>query len=406
MTKIKYAATDKFVIQTRNLFSIAIIMISSISVGAQTDLNEGRFKFYSFKFHSGRHLYTGQQLSDKLKNGYAAIEFRAGWQSKGKQQWQKELNYPSYGVGLYNGYIGDVDIFGSPHAIFGFMTFHASRIKRNSWQIEPAIGVTYNLKPYNAKMNPINDASGAKVAIYLSLHAGGKYRLNRELDFLYGVDITHFSNGRTFTPNLGLNMWGFSSGIRYNFNADQKKLDDSEHPTKLLEARPTFGSKLKPSPIRETNLSFYQAVGTVQNSEDAGTNHRYLVTSSVIELQHKFNTKHAVTAGFDAFVDPSATDTTDYPLNKEKLERFFPGAHIGYDFMFWKLLIRFQIGVHLSSIGRTLKGNTFVRPAIRYEINKRLFGQFGLKTRNGAEADFAEIGLGYKIFYQSRKKPY
>ncbi|WP_345799376.1 hypothetical protein [Paraflavitalea sp. CAU 1676] len=85
-----------------------------------------------------------------------------------------------------------------------------------------------------------------------------------------------------------------------------------------------------------------------------------------------------------------------------KQERFFPAMHAGYEFMFWQLAIRLQIGAHLSSMGRALKGNTFIRPSVRYNINNRLFAQLGLKTMQGGTADWVEWGLGYQVF-QSRR---
>ncbi len=71
-----------------------------------------------------------------------------------------------------------------------------------------------------------------------------------------------------------------------------------------------------------------------------------------------------------------------------KQERFFPAMHAGYEFMFWRLAIRLQIKAHLSSMGRALKGNTFIRPSVRYNINNRLFAQLGLKTMQGGTADW------------------
>jgi hypothetical protein len=68
--------------------------------------------------------------------------------------------------------------------------------------------------------------------------------------------------------------------------------------------------------------------------------------------------------------------------------------------MFWRLTVRLQIGYNLTTIGRELKRNTFMRPALRYEFTKRFYGQVGLKTMNGATADWIEFGAGYKLFYR------
>jgi hypothetical protein len=383
--------------QNRHLFfSLALTIGLNLSVYAQSD----RFHFFSVKAHTGKHLYTGIQLSDELAGGYNSIEIRYGWSTHGKRDWEKYYNYPSYGVGWYSGYVGPKEIFGSPHAFFGFVSFPITKKKRNYFQIEPALGLTYNLKPYNPENNPINDAIGSKFAVYFSLHGGGVYRVNREIDLLYGIDLTHFSNGRTYTPNLGLNMFGLSIGGKYHFNLAQRKVDKSVFPETLLAARPVDLKPAKPAARKEQNISLYQALGTVQNKRDAGTNHRYLTSSTILEYQKKFNVMHGISVGVDALVDPSARDTVENPANTT-LEAFFPAAHVGYDFMCGRFTLKLQVAYHLSSMGRTLKGNIFVRPAIRYEVNKRFFAQLGLKTYNGASADWVEAGFGYKIWRKS-----
>lgn len=380
------------------LFLSLFCLLFSFPTLAQKEKDRNNFRFYSLKLHTGRHFYTGTALKDKLKNGYGSIEIRTGWQSVGKEGWQREHLYPSYGIGWYSGYVGDIDIFGNPHALFGFITFPVIKSKRHIVELEPALGLTYNLKPYNVEHNAMNDAIGAKFAVYFALHAGGKYMLNREMDLLYGLDVTHFSNGRTVTPNLGLNMIGFSAGFRYNYNALQRKTDNGTYPATILESRPLLPPTVRSRKTSSHAVALYQALGTVQNKRDAGTNHRYLTSSTVLEYQYTVTTKHGFSAGINAFIDPSARDTTEFVLNKEKREAFFPAAHLGYDFMFWRLAIRLQVGANLSAIGRELKGNTFVRPAVRYAANQRLYAQLGLKTFNGATADWVEAGIGYKFF--------
>lgn len=387
----------------KNLTALwAVFIFFTPGAYAQEEANKGSFKFLSYKFHSGQHFYTGSQLKDRLKHGYKSFEARAGWQTHGKHEWEGYFNYPSYGIGTYIGFVGDIEIFGNPNAVFGFMAFPISKRKRNFFQIEPALGLTYNLKPYNAKTNESNDAIGARMAVYFSIHAGGRYRFTREMDFLYGLDATHFSNGRSSQPNLGLNMLGLSAGLCYHYNGRQRKVDNALHPKVLLEARPYYPAKVKVPRLTEDNISLYQAFGVVQNMRKEGTNHRYLTSSTVLEYQHKFNPMHAVSVGGDFFYDRSAKDTAEYHKNTS-MQTFFPAAHIGYDFMFWRLQVKLQIGAHLSSMGRELKSTTFIRPAVRYEANKRFFLQLGLKTRKGSTADWVEFGAGYKLMRLSKK---
>ena len=213
------------------------------------------------------------------------------------------------------------------------------------------------------------------------------------MDITYGIDFTHFSNGRTFTPNYGLNMFGLNLGLRYHYNADQRKVDNDMYPTKLLASR--YKRSEKPPNVKledNQSINLYLSAGTVQTEAGAGTDTRYATYSIVLEYQHKFNSKHSISGGFDYLVDNSVVET--YPEGNGKTSMM--AVHAGYDFMFWRFTIPLQIGVHITD--NLDKGTSFVRPAIRYDLNKWAYAQVGLKTKNGATADWVEFGIGFRPF--------
>ncbi len=355
--------------------------------------NKGRFRTIEINGHSGAHLYSGTGLETKVTSGYGAIEARFSWQSEDKEAWET-LGYPRYGIGVYAGFIGDPQIFGNPNAIFGFIDFPVNKpSRRNAFSISPALGLTYNLEPFDAETNPLNDAIGARMAVYFNVNFGWAYKWTREMDINYGIDFTHFSNGRTFTPNYGLNMFGLNVGLRYHYNADQRKIDPAIHPSKLLEAR-YKRSKKSPNVKLDKNQSInaYIALGTVQTDLTAGTDTRYSTYSFLLEYQHKFNSMHSASVGFDYLIDNSIKET--YPQGNGKHSLI--AAHAGYDFMFWRFTILAQVGVYLTD--NFDKGSFFLRPAVRYDLNNWAYAQFGLKTTNGAAADWLEFGIGIRPF--------
>ncbi len=355
--------------------------------------NTGRFRTLEFKVHSGAHLYTGKTLTSKLESGYGALEGRFGWQSSDKDIWGIH-GYPTYGVGFYAGFIGDPEIFGNPNALYGFIDFPVSKpFRKNVFSISPAVGLTYDLNAFNPETNPLNDAIGSRIAVYFNLNFGWSYKWTREMDITYGIDFTHFSNGRTFTPNYGLNMFGLNLGLRYHYNADQRKVDNDMYPTKLLASR--YKRSEKPPNVKledNQSINLYLSAGTVQTEAGAGTDTRYATYSIVLEYQHKFNSKHSISGGFDYLVDNSVVET--YPEGNGKTSMM--AVHAGYDFMFWRFTIPLQIGVHITD--NLDKGTSFVRPAIRYDLNKWAYAQVGLKTKNGATADWVEFGVGFRPF--------
>jgi len=352
----------------------------------------GRFRFLEIIGHTGMHLYTGTGLEGKLEDGYGAIEVRYGWQPINPDHWSSPYGFSSYGVGWYSGFIGDPELFGNPNALYGFLNFNLSDPKkRHTFILSPAFGLTYNLNPFDDEENPLNDAIGSKIAVYFNVRYGGSYQLNRELDLIYGIDFTHFSNGRTYTPNYGLNMFGINLGMRYNYNADQSKINNDPFTKDLLPVRFKRPNSGKPRKLRENSINIYTAIGTVQNDEDAGTSNRYTTFSGVIDYRYKFNTMSGISAGIDLFYDESLK--TKY---LDSSDRYLYGLHGGYDFMFYRFTVKVHIGAYLSD--HKGKDPMYIRAALQYDITKWMNAQLGLKTKNGGAADWVEFGLGFTPF--------
>ena len=349
----------------------------------------GRFKYFEVKGHTGYHLYGGTTLKETVEGGYGALELRYAWQSKDSTGWEPYYAYPSYGVGYYSGFVGDPDVLGKPNALFGFINFPLSASeKRNVWEITPAFGITYNLEPFDAESNPTNDAIGSDFAVYFSMSFGAAYKLNREIDLLYGIDFTHFSVGRITTPNHGLNMYGLNLAMRYHYNADQRFVDKDPYSKNLLQARFQRPEKKAKPRLNENLFEIYLAGGAVQNLDDKGTNNRYAIFAGLFEYRHKFNMMHGLSLGFDYFYD-------------ESLKQFYDdldlwAVHAGYDFMFGRMTARVQVGTYLEDDKG--KDPMFYRAAFRYDITRWLFAQIGIKTRETFRADWVEWGLGFTPF--------
>jgi len=365
----------------------------SISFDEVKDVkNYGRFRYLEVKGHTGRNLYAGELLSETVSNGYGAVEIRYGWQPSDPEHWTSRYGYASYGLGLYSGFMGDPEVLGKPNAIFGFINFPLSRgYKRNVFETSLSTGITYNLEPYDPNSNPQNDAIGTPLAVYFNLSFGGAFKWTREMDITYGVDFTHFSNGRITTPNYGFNMYGLNVALRYHYNADQKFVDKDLYSDQLLQARFNRPKKEKNIRLHENSIEVYLAGGSVQNEEDKGTSKRYGIFAGVLDYRFKFSTMHGITAGMDLFYDSSLQ--VEYPDTEDQ---FLVGAHVGYDFMFGKMAVRLQGGGYLTDDKG--KSATYLRTAFRYDITDWFYAQIGLKTRDTSRADWVEFGVGFRPF--------
>lgn len=370
-------------------YRIFIIAFLFFLIAASSNAQRFNYRFMDIKGHTGFHLYSGDDLNKFLNNYYGALEVRFGWQMDGGCGWEHNYRYPAFGLGWYSGFVGNSKIIGNPNAVYGFVSFPISRLKRNVWISEAALGLTYDLHKYDAVKNPSNDAIGASLAVYFNYSIGGRYAYNREIDLLYALDLTHMSNGRMSQPNHGLNMVGINLGVRYHFNRLQRKNNPGNRPDIIWDVRPDYvkDPDVDMRSYRENNFLIYTAAGFSQNLEDKGTSLRYFNASGVLEYQRFFHLKHAAVVGVDFFYDGNMLG---YDQDPHEL-----GYHLGYDYRIWKCTLRLQAGGYIYAPDR--KGDFFMRPAIKYDISKRWYTQVSLKTRSGIVADWMEWGIGIKL---------
>lgn len=376
---------------------VAALLLLSFTTYSQEILTpkepeNNRFRYIQIKPHFGSFLQSTDVLNESglLDNGYGGVTIKYGWQASNSETWASRYGYPSYGIGIYSGFLSDAEVFGNPNAIYGFIKFPFSDpSKRNIFALETSLGLTYKLKPYDSETNPINEAIGARAAVYFNIDFGFTYEWTRELDLLYGLDFTHFSNGSTYKPNAGLNLYGINFGLRYNYNAAQSTKKEDLYSNNVLSAR---FKRPNSSPVRKISgnaISILLAGGVAQNEVLKGTETVMGVFSGIVEYEFQINEMHAITGGFDMFYDNRLQE-------RKASDRWYTGVHAGYDFRFYKFAIKMQFGTYLGD--NKDKGEFFMRPALRYDISKRLFAQVALKTLNGGAADYIEYGIGFRPF--------
>lgn len=381
----------------RTVYTLLIACLLASNASFSQDMGQDlQYQFVSLHANTGGLFYSGTDNNNGFKDHYHAFELKLGWQTKRSQEWAGPLNYPSYGVGLYYGLVGDTRVFGHPHALFGFMAVPLTRERRLTFQLEPAAGIGFNLKPYDSLSNPDNSALGGRFSFYFALQAEARYQLTQAFDLQGGLNFHHMSNGRMIIPNLGINMVGIRLGTSWHFSRLPQEANRQHADARPLPRRPANGRRVKPRRVHERSVAVYQAFGAVQNKVDIGTRTQYLTSTTLVEYEYGLNALHAISGGVDAFLDYSARDTAEFNIPPGS-PVFFPGIHAGYALSVWRFGIRIQAGTYLTAWGREQKGVFFLRPNLRYQINPRLFAQVGLKTIT-TTADWIEFGIGYKFY--------
>ena len=394
---------DEMYSSVKAFTNVAIIFLfflfnpANLQAGMQAGSYPGQdstdqFRFIQLKGHSGLGFYADETPGEGFRSGFGSLDIRYGWQSSNPDNWQSLYRYPAYGVGLFAGVSGHTARLSRPSGVYGFISFPLRVSSGHVLAIEPALGLSYDLKPAESAIRPQNEVRGLRFDAYFNINLGGRYQLNPEIDLVYGFGLTHYSNGRTFRPNNGINILGANIGLGYHFNAAARN-----NTGRQTDTRPSYDHLAGPEELnpagfnREESLLVYVAGGIVQNHADRGTNKHYTTASVILEYMHRFSFKHGASAGIALFYDPSLE--YDFPEAKHHVY----ATHLGYDYHFWQMCFKIQAGTYIHKRGQDMKGSYFLRPAVQYTPANHLFLQLGLKTRAGFNADWIEFGLGFKL---------
>ena len=215
------------------------------------------------------------------------------------------------------------------------------------------------------------------------------------MDLTYGIDFTHFSNGRSFMPNYGLNMIGFNLGAKYHFNADQKRVNRDPYTTELLQPRYKRTPSISVPKDVKHSINILTAIGTVKNGFDENADNggdpsnRYTTFSGSVDYTYKFDMMHGLDAGIDFFYDQSL-------IIESPEELYLFGYHFGYEYTFARVTIISQLGGYFGNDKG--KGVIWARPGVRYKIYDWVSAHVALKTRRGFAADWAEFGVVFHPF--------
>lgn len=182
---------------------------------------EQRQKFVSANYTYGTVFQTNDFVSGENRiPAYQSYSVRYGFTSKTQSLYDYVYGLPYWGVGLYKiDLFGRKRDFGSPLSIYllqgARLAQFSDRLKINyEWNL----GLSFNWNHYDQFTNPHNIAIGASSSVHISGSIYLKWIASQYFDFNIGLSATHFSNGKSNTPNYGLNMAGAFFGIAYSFD--------------------------------------------------------------------------------------------------------------------------------------------------------------------------------------------
>lgn len=368
----------------------------------KNDATSGHYHYWEVKLHSGSHPNTSKYIEELLSAGYRAVEVRVGTQSSGRQLWQQVHDLPQYGVGFYLANLGENQldtIVGTPSGLFGYIGLPIYRKGKFRFNTDLSAGVSYDFRPYDAETNPYNDVIGSWMNVYFNVNFVGYWQISERTDLSFGFDATHFSNGRTRTPNKGMNLMGVNIGMAYNFSPmntfNKKPGTDNKYPI-----RAPFNRRTLPTLDKYSEINFFGTIGTSTTSGNPAINEagpRYFNSSWGVDFARRFWWRGKYVIGTDIFYDGSLVEGYEKPHSEVTgIEKMSFGIHVGHDMLFERITLVTQMGWYVYKKSSE-RGSWYIRAGGKIALNEKWSAHVALKTMNGGIADWIEWGMVYSL---------
>lgn len=301
----------------------------------------------------------------------------------GEKEWESLYNFPEYGAYfLFQDFKNE--ILGKNYAVGLFYNFYM--LNRNL-QFKMATGIAMTTNPYDKVTNSKNNAFGSKFMSNIDLGlAYKKTNLVGNFGFEAGFLFTHYSNGRTKSPNSGINTYNLNLGVNYAIEDAPIKLPDTLQSTEKLTEPIRYNMVLR-SGINESSIvnsgqhPFYH-VGFYADKRISRKSALQLGTEIFFSNYNKDFIKYQAVAYPEKNLDPN----TDYKR---------AGVFIGHELFINRLSIETQLGYYVYQPFK-FDIPVYDRLGLKYYISKKIFTGVSLKTHLFL-AEAVEFVIGARI---------
>lgn len=331
------------------------------------------------KLHAGMILPFYDALNYLIQDDIYAFDLSVGFPTYGKDYWEKLYHYPRSGIGYSFWSLGNNEVFGKAHVLYGYLNFPIyKRAEKYSINYQISVGGAYLTKIFDKYDNHLNRAISSHTNIYTRLGIDGKISLSPRCKLVLEAGATHFSNGKIRSPNYGINAGTFSLGVNYRFNDKDNSIQEQEVPE--------IGNRYIHSVIYTAGSKVY----------DNLLGKKYFVSSLSYNLERVMSQRRRLGLGTDIFYDGAireALASEDGTPENDFIKLIRVGLHTSYSIRYKKIVTAIQIGYEIYS-KYTVLTPIYDKILIQYLITKNMIGTIALKSHFG-KADCLEYGIGY-----------
>lgn len=316
-----------------------------------------------------------------------AFEFSLHRNTYGEHRWEVLHNYPSIGFTFYHSGFGNDSIsaeLGKVFALYPFINFPITPGESSRLSFKLGVGVSYLTNKFDPKDNYHNYAIGSHLNAAINLSFEYRQRIFDRLHWVTSAGLTHFSNGATRAPNMGINIFSVATGLSWYLAPPKAHIDKRLRPKNYLFE---FDEK------RHFITDYQYTMGLKDMSQQYGTHSYYFVHDLAANFMLQISERDRLGIGVEMVYDNSDK------ITKPEWDIYLkPGFLLTYETVLDRVSFIFNLGMRNNApLNSPIFGMLFYQKvAARYYFIDGLYATLAFTTYD-IKADFISIGIGYQI---------
>jgi hypothetical protein len=335
-------------------------------------------------YNHGRVLPEYKYFNYIVNKPIHSVELGIFKKTRGKTVWEHAYRFPEYGVNVLYSSLGNDKVFGHEFAVYPY--FQNDLIYRKRFQLVNQIGfgLGYVTKKFDKDNNYQNIAVGSKINLHFNCKMGVQFQVSEKISAKTGLSFSHYSNGNTAEPNIGVNFLTAYLGLNYAIGKQ----------TELIQIEKTKHEQ-------KHEWAFVYAFG---GKHTRALSSKYYFTSSIsAEYKYHFFRMVHFGGGADLFYDSSTKTELSAPGKKKYASAYDyrTGIHIAEEMVFDRFSFIMQQGYYLGLTDKVNGYAFYNRAILRWKFNEHILASLSMKSHLHI-LDYPEIGFGY--FFTKQKK--
>ena len=363
---------------------------SSRNYEIEARVHYGYLYFQNDEYHSALGRYSMHA---------PAYELSLHRNTYGEHRWEVLHNYPSIGLTFYYSPFGNNEVskeLGQVFALYPFINFPIIPNESSKLTFKLGVGVAYLTNKFDPKENYHNYAIGSHVNAAINLSFEYRQRIVERLTWVSSFGLTHFSNGATRSPNMGINIFSAATGFSWYLAKPKALIDRRLRPELYL-----FEFDGKRHFVTDVQYTF----GFKDLSQQYGTHQYFFVHDLAANFMLQLTERDRLGLGAELVLDFS--DQAKEPFYKTYLKASFL---LSYEMMLDRLSFMFNVGIRNNAPLPEQAYLFYEKVGLRYYFWNDMFATISFTTYD-FKADFISVGIGYHFqhkYYLPRheKKPH